>query len=243
MNQLDTEFYVVSDDVIQNRVGDRYATYHRLLGGLFFLDDTGQELLETYRKQRPIQAKILTGEAQTREEELTQQLIARHILVPASSLRMPSEPAPLEKKVNIIQLILANACNFGCTYCFEGVQGKEMSAEDEYNKVDSSRLIAREGIKVNIEDSIYASKERFDHQYDPKNRSMKPADGIAYVESALAVARSEGVHEVMLQFSEVNRCSTGGLFMLCLSGLGTGKVMASRSITRPLQTGRSSLTK
>lgn len=200
MNQLDTEFYVVSDDVIQNRVGDRYATYHRLLGGLFFLDDAGQELLETYRKQRPIQATILTDEAQTREEELTQQLIARHILVPASSLRMPSEPAPLEKKVNIIQLILANACNFGCTYCFEGVQGKEMSAEDEYNKVDSSRLIAREGIKVNIEDSIYASKERFDHQYDPKNRSMKPADGIAYVESALAVARSEGVHEVMLQF-------------------------------------------
>jgi len=51
-----------------------------------------------------------------------------------------------------------------------------MSTEDEYNKVDSSRLIAREGIKVNIEDSIYASKERFDHQYDPKNRSMKPAD-------------------------------------------------------------------
>lgn len=51
-----------------------------------------------------------------------------------------------------------------------------MSAEDEYNKVDSSRLIAREGIKVNIEDSIYASKELFDHQYDPKNRSMKPAD-------------------------------------------------------------------
>ncbi|WP_417522385.1 hypothetical protein, partial [Marinobacter sp.] len=64
-----------------------------------------------------------------REEALTQQLIARHTLVPPSSLRMPSEPAPLEKKVNIIQLILANACNFGCTYCFEGVQGKEMSAE------------------------------------------------------------------------------------------------------------------
>lgn len=200
LNLPDTDSYILSADVVQNRVGDRFATYHRLLGGLFFLDRCGQDLLEAYREPKPVRTALLSGEAQTREEELTQQLIARHILVPVRAGHSHGEAAPLEKKVNIIQLILANACNFGCTYCFEGVQGKEMSAEDEYNKVDTSRLIAREGIKVNIEDSIYASKERFDHQYDPKNRSMKPADGIAYVESALEVARSEGVREVMLQF-------------------------------------------
>lgn len=146
-------------------------------------------------------ARIISGDADDRTGELIQQLIALHILVRSGDQNATSaEPATLEKKVNIIQLILANACNFGCTYCFEGVQGKEMSADDEFNKVDTSRLIAREGIKVNIDDSIYASKERFDHQYDPKNRSMRPGDGIAYVDSALAVARSAGVREVMLQF-------------------------------------------
>jgi uncharacterized protein len=200
LNLLETELFVLSGDVVQSKVGDRFATYHRFLGGLFFLDDAGQELLNAFQKPQPVLTSILSGEVETREGELTQQLIARHILVPASAKQLPSAPAPLEKKVNIIQLILANACNFGCTYCFEGVQGKEMSAEDEYSKVDTSRLIARDGIKVNIQDSIYASKDRFDHQYDPKNRSMKPADGIAYVESALAVAHSEGVKEVMLQF-------------------------------------------
>jgi uncharacterized protein len=200
LSSFESEPFVLSENIIQTKVDQHFATYHRLLGGLFFLDEAGQELLNTYRKPRNVPASVLSGEAVTRADELTQQLIARHILVPARGQQLPAGPAVVEKKINIIQLILANACNFGCTYCFEGVQGKEMSAEDEYNKVDTSRLIAREGIKVNIEDSIYASKERFDHQYDPKNRSMKPADGIAYVESALAVARSEGVIEVMLQF-------------------------------------------
>ena len=200
MNSFESEPFILSENIVQTKVDQHFATYHRLLGGLFFLDEAGQELLNTYRKPRNVPASLLSGEASTRADELTQQLIARHILVPARGQQLPAGPSVVEKKINIIQLILANACNFGCTYCFEGVQGKEMSAEDEYNKVDTSRLIAREGIKVNIEDSIYASKERFDHQYDPKNRSMKPADGIAYVESALAVARSEGVVEVMLQF-------------------------------------------
>ncbi|MCE8021074.1 radical SAM protein [Halomonas sp. MCCC 1A11036] len=198
---VETEAYVLSKDVVQTRVGERFATYHRRLGGLFFLDDAAQEQLLSFQQPRQVPISTLSGDADNRTDELIQQLIARRILVrPSDQHTTLTMPSTLEKKVNIIQLILANACNFGCTYCFEGVQGKEMSAEDEFNKVDTSRLIAREGIKVNIEDSIYASKERFDHQYDPKNRSMKPADGIAYVESALAVARSAGVFEVMLQF-------------------------------------------
>lgn len=197
---VETERYVLSPDAVQLEVGDRTAVYHRQLGGLFMLDAAGRRMLQRFEQPQPVHKDILETEADTRLVELLQQLIVRQILLPARQAAQPRAPVPVEKKVNIIQLILANACNFGCTYCFEGVQGKALSAEDEADRVDTSRLIAREGIRVNIEDSIYASRERFDHQYDPHNRSMKPADGIAYVESALAVARSQGVYEVMLQF-------------------------------------------
>jgi uncharacterized protein len=201
MTVVNKDTYVLSSDVIQTQVGQRLAVYHRHLGGLFFLDTAGAQVLQSFIRPQLLDPELLESEAETRQEELIQQLIARRVLVrPEQQGVSPFPEGEVHKKVNIIQLILANACNFGCTYCFEGVQGKEMSAEDEINRVDESRLIAREGIKVNIEDSIYASKERFDHQYDPKNRSMKPADGVAYVESALAVAKSAGVEEVMVQF-------------------------------------------
>lgn len=197
---LDTKTFALSEDIIQQRVGDRTATYHRLLGGLFFLDDAGQEVLQSFKQKTLVPEAVLRGQASNRQEELIQQLIARRILVENPAPQLQETMPPIEKKVNIIQLILANACNFGCTYCFEGVQGKEMSVEDEVSKVEESRIIAKDSIKVNIENSMYASKERFEHQYSPQNRSMKPEDGVAYVESALRVARSEGVREVMVQF-------------------------------------------
>ncbi|MFO7527495.1 MAG: radical SAM protein [Marinobacter sp.] len=197
---VDTKTFTLSDDIIQQRVGDKTATYHRLLGGLFFLDDAGQEVLQSFKHKKAVPEAVLRGQASNRQEELIQQLIARRILVESPVPQVQEATPPIEKKVNIIQLILANACNFGCTYCFEGVQGKEMSVEDEVSKVEESRIIAKDSIKVNIEDSMYASKERFEHQYSPQNRSMKPEDGVAYVESALRVSRSEGVREVMVQF-------------------------------------------
>lgn len=197
---VEKKTFILSKDIVQQRVGDRTVTYHRLFGGLFFLDDAGQEVLQSFKKNKSVPESVLKGEAKNREEELVQQLIARRILLESMVSKVQHSTPQIDKKVNIIQLVLANACNFGCTYCFEGVQGKEMSVEDEVNKVEESRIIAKDSIKVNIENSMYASKERFEHQYSPQNRSMKPEDGVAYVESALRVARSEGVKEVMVQF-------------------------------------------
>lgn len=220
----EAEAYVLSKDVIQSRVGDHLATYHRQLGGLFFLDEPAQAVFESFKHPRQLPTDILTFDADSRSTELIQQLLLRQILVKADGSTLPKvHPLDVEKKINIIQLILANACNFGCTYCFEGVQGKEMSAAEEYNKVDTSRLIAREGIKVNINDSIYASKDRFDHQYDPKNRAMKPADGVAYVESALLVAKSAGVKEVMVQFFGGEPLLNWKTIKAVLTRFGTGE--------------------
>lgn len=191
--------YTLSKDVVELSVGARTAVYHRQRGGLCMLDDAAHRVLQGFRLGRALPTSWIEDEAPTREAELIQQLLARGFLVADAALQQTTA-TEVEKKVNIIQLILANACNFGCTYCFEGIQGKEMSAEAEVAKVDISRLKARDEIKVDINDSMYASKERFEHQYDPKNRHMKPHDAVRYVEKALETSRSSGVHSVMVQF-------------------------------------------
>ncbi len=163
------------------------------------LDEAALEVLQGFRAGRDVPIEWIDEEGPTREAELIQQLMARGFLItdePSSQLT----PVEVEKKVNIIQLILANACNFGCTYCFEGIQGVEMSADAGVAKVDLSRLRDRDEIKIDINDSMYASKDRFEHQYDPKNRHMKPHDAVRYVENALAASRSSGVRSVMVQF-------------------------------------------
>jgi uncharacterized protein len=195
---VNTKYYL-SRDVVELTMGDRVAVYHRQRGGLCMLDATAYEVMQGFRSGRAIPASWVEGEAPSREAELIQQLLARGFFVTSEAQQEPS-PTAVEKKVNIIQLILANACNFGCTYCFEGIQGKEMSVEAEVAKVDLSRLKARDEIKIDINDSMYASKERFEHQYDPKNRHMKPQDAVHYVEKALATSRSSGVQSVMIQF-------------------------------------------
>jgi len=191
--------YILSEDVVELAVGSRTAVYHRHRGGLCMLDDTAHEVMQGFRSGRELPASWIDGDAANREAELVQQLAVRGFLV-TDEVEKNQTVLGIEKKVNVIQLILANACNFGCTYCFEGIQGKALSAEAEVAKVDLSRLNARDEIKIDINDSMYASKERFEHQYDPQNRHMKPQDAVRYVENALAISRSSGMRSVMVQF-------------------------------------------
>jgi len=65
---LDTKTFVLSEDIIQQRVGDRTATYHRLLGGLFFLDDAGQEVLQSFKQKTLVPEAVLRGQASNRQE-------------------------------------------------------------------------------------------------------------------------------------------------------------------------------
>src|SRR5471030_2377304 len=122
--------YALSKDVVELVVGTRNAVYHRQRGGLCMLDDAAYKVLQGFRSGRVLQTSWIEDEAPNREAELVQQLLARGFLV-TDDAQQQAVPTEVEKKVNIIQLILANACNFGCTYCFEGIQGKEMSVEAE----------------------------------------------------------------------------------------------------------------
>lgn len=191
--------FVMSADVVSRPLGDRAAVYHRQRGGLCLLDDGSLQLFESFRLARRVPASWMDTDPPGRDAELFQQLLARGLLrdTEDDSAEFPADPGI---KVNVIQLILANACNFGCTYCFEGIQGKELSVEQEVAKIDLSRLKSREEIKVDLNDSMYASRERLQHQYDPKNRHMKPEDAVRYVEEALLVSIASGATAAMVQF-------------------------------------------
>lgn len=191
--------FAMSKEAITRPMGERTAIYHRQRGGLCLLDNASQELFDSFRNPRSVPASWLNLDPPDRSAELFQQLLARGLIrnTEDNSVELPADPGA---KITVIQLILANACNFGCTYCFEGIQGKELSVDQQVAKIDISRLTSREDIKVDITDSMYASRERFQHQYDPKNRHMKPVDAVRYVEDALEVSRNSGAPGVMVQF-------------------------------------------
>lgn len=214
--------YILSGDVVELATASRTAIYHRQRGGLCMLDESSHKVLQSFRAGRILPRSVINDDAPDRETELIQQLIARGFLVSEQNVQVPID-ASLDKKVNVIQLILANACNFGCTYCFEGIQGKAMSAEAEVAKVDLSRLRSRDEIKVNIEDSMYASRERFAHQYDSKNRHMRPEDAVRYVENALRISRSSGVYNVMVQFFGGEPLLNWKAIVAVLSRFGNGE--------------------
>lgn len=191
--------FVMSLDAVKRPIGDHTAVYHRQRGGLCLLDDRSNQLFESFLHPRSIPPSWMDEDPSERDAELFQQLLARGLVrdTQDSSSELPADSGV---KVNVIQLILANACNFGCTYCFEGIQGKELSVEQEVAKIDLSRLKSREEIKVDLNNSMYASRERLQHQYDPKNRHMKPEDAIRYVKDALAVSVAPGATGAMVQF-------------------------------------------
>jgi len=195
--------YTLSKELIHSQVNEHTAVYHRLLGGLSLLDEASMGILMSFQSGRSIPKSLLAKESNDRTEELIQQLALRKLIVPSSEITQKSLEGSQEKKtdlVTVIQLVMANACNFGCTYCFEGVQGQELSVEDTMNSLDESRIIARESIKIDINDSMYASEERFAHQFDPKNRHMKAKAGISYIEDALQIVKASGSLNAMIQF-------------------------------------------
>jgi MoaA/NifB/PqqE/SkfB family radical SAM enzyme len=94
-------------------------------------------------------------------------LVLRQLLVPVERMNSDPEYAPVpQNKVNIIQLIFTNACNFDCTYCFEG--GRER--ERVQRKVYATRGEARQNIFDYIE-MFYNPKRR--HNF---NERLSPVE-------------------------------------------------------------------
>ncbi len=203
MNQPSVEVtYTISKDLVKLPVNKHTAVYHRMLGGLSLLNEESLRTLMSFEKGKTLNTNLFTSEANNRNDELIQQLALRKLITP-ENLSFPTNQETQvgnNNLVTVIQLVMANACNFGCTYCFEGVQGQELSVDNNMNSLDESRIIARDSIKIDINDSMYASEERFAHQYDPRNRHMKDKAGVSYVKDALKVVKASGSSNVMIQF-------------------------------------------
>src|SRR5882724_6525677 len=200
--------YVKSPDLRELPVGENVAVYHRLLGGLCILDGEAKDVLAGFDRPQEVAAAALAGEDKSLESQLVRQLVLRQLLVrepgatgEADGPGMPGIPA--EAKINVVQLVLVNACNFGCTYCFEGVQGTDLEKKEK--GAGTLSILARQksagdSVVVNLNDSVYASETRLAHQLDPGNRLMRPESAVEYVEKAIAIARSTGVTKLMIQF-------------------------------------------
>lgn len=193
--------YILSPELVELSANAHHAVYHRLRGGLCLLDDAARAVLHEFESPRPLDERLLDQEHSSPREELIQQLLLRDLLVrvDATDARVPADA---KGKISVIQLIVINHCNFGCKYCFLGEQGSDTKGRDasrELVRIEKLRSQPSD-IRVNLGDSIFASPERLQHQYDPKNRTMTRAGAVAYTRSALGIAKSTGAEEVMIQF-------------------------------------------
>jgi uncharacterized protein len=204
--------YSLSSDACLQEMGEWTAAYNRHWGGLCLLDQDARKFIRRFSRAQVVQTQgaehdgVFVAQGSP-EERLLRQLALRRILVRSDNRLGDGGSDDLAKprveavKINVIQLVLANSCNFGCSYCFEGVQGADIKKQPRSTLVELRRPSAEENrARINLQNSVYASTDRLQHQEDPHNRSMKPQDAVDYVGQALAIAKSSGTDRVMIQF-------------------------------------------
>jgi len=215
----DTETLYVRSAVLSLKRDAWHAIYHRNFGGLCLVDDAAKEVLDSFSKPQRITDGVLHGEDTSPEAKLIRQYILRNFLVLSqdSAQRRVDAGAchdPEGGKLKVVQLVVANACNFGCTYCFEGIQGGDGSptssaiAKDVEGRTIRRRTegeVAAQGentkaMVINLHDSVYTGKDRAQHQSDPRNRLMRPEAAIDYVAKSISLAKSSGVTAMVIQF-------------------------------------------
>lgn len=224
--------YALSPDFREHSAGHWTAVYNRHWGGLCLLDGEARGFLQQFAlPQRVIndegagpgllvranspEARLLrqlalrhildvSGEASGRSEEASDRTSPELVTAPIISLTQPPVAA---SRINVVQLVLINGCNFGCTYCFEGVQGADLTRPQPPALLQVRRGSAKadaddekHGVTVNLQNSVYASDVRIAHQRASDNRLMRPEQAIEYAARAIAAAKSSGTDRLMIQF-------------------------------------------
>ncbi len=216
--------YIKSPELVVHSVNELTAVYHRKLGGLCLLDTSALEVLESF--ERPQRLSESWKERKSRRDRLLEQLLGRCFIVKVTTSNEGEKPisaAPEMPRINVIQLVVVNGCNFGCTYCFEGLQGADLVRSFKTQKPVEIALQSHDEVKVNLEDSVYASKERDFFQQDPNNRWMSPESAVKYVETALSLARTAKVPNVMIQFFGGEPLLNPRAVLAVLENIGNGR--------------------
>jgi uncharacterized protein len=182
-NRLRTSRYLVA---VPRKLD--YALYHSILGQLCIVDDVTVELLSRFSVPgRPQDALFSRDPICADNDSFCRFFESRRFLVPADldesqildERRQRREADMISgRQVRVLQLVLANRCNFRCQYCFEGLGATPLS------------------------ETMYANStpERLAAQSAPANAFMSPEQAQLYMEQAIRMVLTSGNRELAVQF-------------------------------------------
>ncbi len=118
---------------------DGWAVYHSLFGNLTILDGASKQFLESFARPATLDEAVarFPSPAKGSLRSLANQLVIRSFLMSASanefclveeSARVRRERLHTGYLLRGLQLVLANACNFSCKYCFLKMQQGDRTA-------------------------------------------------------------------------------------------------------------------
>jgi uncharacterized protein len=188
-------FYKKSSELNIQKSGDRWALYHKRLGGLCLVDKKSLKVLDEFDSRLFLSDDLLEKENLSKKEKLIIQYLLREFILPIEMEQYSS--TNLKKGINIIQLVVTNSCNFSCSYCFEGTKD---SVSEKINFLAPDGINKENDISINIENPIYSTKERIFAQYDKTNRLMHPDDALNYIQKSIALAKLYNNDSIMIQF-------------------------------------------
>jgi uncharacterized protein len=191
-----------------------FAVYHKLFGNLCLLDNTGLELLRSFAEPQDPLAVDLTSSPNLRG--YLDELCDRFFLVPeGSDEREVVEEDKVFREQNLesgyllkgIQLVLADDCNLGCSYCFQSTIPHTTAPQKSLLRV----LPSKEPL---------ASTE---HQSPEHLKRMSAETAILAVRNAIEVARNAGHRHLGLEFFGGEPLLNWSTIEAVLDEFGTGE--------------------
>lgn len=172
------------------------------------MDDGAMALLASFAEPRPLSLTDLIAKPATLEGQVIRELVWRGFLVPANTPTAgPHSGAVSEERppappggIKVVQLVVVNACNFGCTYCFEGIQKSHAEVGRSAARGELPRGVGDGVSTINLKNSVYVGKRRQVAQHSGSNKLMRVEDAVAYVGNAIRLVTAAGEPELMIQF-------------------------------------------
>ncbi|HEX8089100.1 MAG TPA: radical SAM protein [Blastocatellia bacterium] len=166
-----------------------YAIYHHIYGRMCLIDQKTLELLQYFQVARtPQEALTVHGDLKANQISSFIDFFQSRGFLVASDVdegdilterrRNRATDLATGRQIRIVQLVLANRCNFRCKYCFEGLGATPLS------------------------ETIYANStpQRLQVQGSPSNSFMNKEQAQSYLEQVIQMAKGAGNTALAVQF-------------------------------------------